>query len=356
MEIIAQLEKIVAAEKIEVDREVLFAVARSSDGSLRDAESILDQLVSFSKDKVSLKDVISVLGLIEQEVLFEITDKIIQKDALAALTLLNEIIDEGKDTAMFLSNLIEHFRNLMVAKIAKADSKLIDLPQEICERLLKQAHEFTLEEIFSAFNIMVNTQEVSKRLDSARIPLEISLVKLTHDKKSAHLNPPSEKNIHGDKGPALENKPAPKHTEHIPENLNEARPEKHEIKKDDAPAQNIHSAQSISLDAVKDAWQNIITSLGSIKISAATYLNEGMPVGIERNILTVAFPKDYSLHKESLERKENKTIIEKTISELFNTNLRVNFTLSKEDAPKLENEDGFLRSALQMFKGRVIKS
>ena len=85
MEMITQLERIVTQEKIGVDKEVLLAIAKASDGSLRDAESLLDQLISFSKDKISLKDVISILGIVEQEALFEITDKIIQKDALAAL-------------------------------------------------------------------------------------------------------------------------------------------------------------------------------------------------------------------------------------------------------------------------------
>ena len=178
MEIIAQLEKIVKAENIDIDKEVFFAIAKSSDGSLRDAESILDQLASFSKDKVSLKDVISVLGLIEQEALFEITDKIIEKDAPGALELLNNIIDQGKDISVFLANLIEHLRNLMIAKIAQADSKLIDLPQETCEKLVRQSQALSLEEIFSFFNIMVSTQEMAKRMESLRIPLEISLVKL----------------------------------------------------------------------------------------------------------------------------------------------------------------------------------
>ena len=99
-----------------MDKEVLAAVARSSDGSLRDAESVLDQLVSFSKGKISLKDAISVLGMVEQDVLFSLTDKIIQKDPAGALKLFNDIIDDGKDPGVFLVNLIEHFRNLMVAK------------------------------------------------------------------------------------------------------------------------------------------------------------------------------------------------------------------------------------------------
>lgn len=332
IEIIAQLEKIVAAENIDVEKEVLFAIAKSCDGSLRDAESVLDQLVSFSKDRISLKDVISVLGLVEQEVLFEIADKIIQKDPKAALVLLNNIIDQGKDSGMFLNNLIEHFRNLMIAKITRADSKLIDLPQEICERLLQQAQAFSLEEIFSVFNILVNTQEMSKRLESLRIPLEISLVRLAHDKRGSNLNLSQSKEIKVSK-PIIP----------LKEELNNSIP--------------VDPGSSVSLDNAKGAWQNIINELAGIKMSVATYLNEGSPMKIENNILTVSFPKDYSLHKESLDRQENKAIIEKTISGLFNTKIRVNFLLSDEASNKKEdNEDNpSLKSALDMFKGRVIK-
>ena len=168
IEIISQLEKIIREEKIAVDKEVLFAVAKSSDGSLRDAESVLDQLVSFSQGNVSLKDAISVLGMVEQDVLFALTDKIIQKDPQGALQLFNEIIDDGKDPGVFLTNLIEHFRNLMVAKVSKADPKLVDLPQEVCDRLLKQSQSLSLEEIFTVFNVLVTTQEMTKRLDSQR--------------------------------------------------------------------------------------------------------------------------------------------------------------------------------------------
>ena len=333
IEIIAQLEKIVTAEKIEIDKEVLFAIARASDGSLRDAESLLDQLISFSKDKISLKDVVSVLGIVEQEVLFAITDKIIQKNALAALGLFNQAIDEGKDISVFLNNLIEHFRNLMIAKITKADPKLIDLPQEICERLLQQAQNFSLDEIFSIFNTLVNTQEMSKRLESLRIPLEISLVKLAHDKRGANTNP-APKSVFN---PPTSHSPAP------------------EVHKDIDP-EPLPNSNSTTLDHIKGAWQNIINNLSQVKMSVATYLNEGSPVNLKNNILTVSFPKNYSLHKESLERKENKEIIEKVVAQIFNANVRVNFILSKEVVEKEESEDNpFIKSALDAFKARVIK-
>ncbi len=330
MEIVSQLDKIVKSEKISVDKEVLLAIAKTSDGALRDAESILDQLVSFSKEKISLKDVISILGLVEQEALFEITDKIIQKNPKKALSLLNRIIDDGKDVNVFLGNLIEHFRNLMIAKVTKGDAKLIDLPLDICERLLKQAQSLSLEEIFTVFNVLANTLEMAKRLDSLRIPLEVSLIRLSYDKKS-------------------------------PEAVVEIKKEKESPKEQDIREEEKHeespeSLMNISLDNVKSAWQNIIDSLSRVKISVATYLNEGEPFKLQGNLLTISFPKSHSLHKESLERKENREIIEKNLTEALNTPLRVSFILSAETKARSDDSgNSFIRSVMDTFGGRVIK-
>lgn len=340
MEIITQLEKIARAENINVDKEVLFAIARSSDGSLRDAESIFDQLVSFSKGKVSLEDVNSVFGLIAQDVLFDITDRIIKKDSKGALGLLNKIIDEGKDTAVFLTDLTEHFRNLMVAKVSYADPSLIDLPKDICDRLLTQAEVFALDEIFTAFNILVSTREMSKRLESARIALEIAIVKLAQDKRAAAPGQYVVKNIPQEKTQVLKEKPAV------------APPEKNNIAEADLDPQQ----QSISIEQIRQSWLVIIDSLSRVRMSLATYLNEGSPASLENNTLTVAFPKNYSLHKESLETRENLAILEKVISEVFqNVKLRINFTLTKEEASRDESDSPAIKNALKMFGGRVIK-
>ncbi|MGE5197665.1 MAG: DNA polymerase III subunit gamma/tau [Deltaproteobacteria bacterium] len=332
MDIIRQLEKIVAAENIKVDKDVLFAIAKSSDGSLRDAESILDQLVSFSKGQVSLQDVNSVFGLIEQDALFEITDTIVRKDSRSALILLNKIIDEGKDTGVFLANLIEHFRNLMVAKVSASDSDLIDLPQDMCERLLKQAEALGMDEIFIAFNTLVNARELSRRLESVRIPLEIALVKLTQGKKGTSVDM---------KPPAHDKKDSP--------------PAETPKKEDEHPS-GTGASGSVSLDEIKQGWHSIIEALGKIKMSVSTYLNEGSPIKLENNVLTIAFPRDYSLHKESLEAKDNRAIVEQAIAGLFpNVRLKLHFILTRESAVKSEPENPILKTALEMFGGRVVK-
>jgi DNA polymerase-3 subunit gamma/tau len=339
MEISSQLEKIVLAENISIDKEVIFTIAKSSDGSMRDAESVLDQLFSFSQGNISLKDVVSVLGLVEQEALFAITDTLIRKDPKAALNLLNNVIDGGKDTAVFLNNLIEHFRNLMVAKVTGADEKLIDLPADICERLVRQSEGFSLEEIVSAFNILANTQEMAKRLESMRIPLEINLVRLAHDKRGAAVSSAAV--------PAKEPQPAPKapmvkHAGPVPAEQSRIEP--------------IDPPQAISLDEIRGSWKNVIDDLGKIKMSVATYLNEGEPLNVQGELLTVALPKSCSLHKEELEKRENKALIEKILLEVVRVPVRTHFILSDEVKSNNSHEDSaFIRSALNVFNGRVIK-
>ena len=348
VEIMAQLEKIARAEHIVFDKEVLFAIARSSEGSLRDAESILDQLSSFSRDKISLEDINAIFGIIGQDVLFAVTDTIIKKDARAALSLLHRIIDEGKDTGVFLADLIEHFRNLMVAKVAPNETGLIDLPQDVSKHLSEQVRAFSLDEIMTAFNAFVNAREMSKRLESVRIPLEIALVKLTQDKKSAGVG--AHAVVHEPQPPqaAQPVKPAP--------GIKKIQPQENKAPDEgQAPPEPV-AQSSFSLEDIKQAWGRLVEMLAPVKMSVSSYLNEGEPVGIKHNMLTVAFPKDYSLHKEALETKENRGVIEAILADLFpGGRLRVNFILSQEAAQTKETTSPEIQTALQMFGGRVIK-
>jgi hypothetical protein len=187
---------------------------------------------------------------------------------------------------------------------------------------------------------------MQKRIDSLRIPLEISLVKLSHDKKGEALN--IDKTVPNFKSetPKLSIKAEPLNKK------SEAEHKSQDSIKDSAQK----DVSLISIEDIKEKWQEAIEGLGKIKISVSTYLTEGLPLKVEQNMLTVSFPKDYSLHKESLERKENKALIEKTFSDFFNKHIRVNFILSKEDSRKEEIADNsFLNSALNAFRGRVIR-
>jgi len=350
MEIISQLEKIAAAEKIIIDKDVLSAIARSSDGALRDAESVLDQLVSFSGGKVVLKDVISVLGLVEQEALFEITDRIIRRDPKSALELLNSIIDDGKDIGVFLDNFIEHWRNLMVAKVSHADFRLVDLPQDTCDRLLEQAESFKLEEIFAGFNALVAAHEMSKRIDSLRIPLEIVLVKLSYDKdKPLPVSPLAAPKDKHESHPPAASKPSA-HSDN-PVKASEPKPISPAPEKNE-PGVPPARGSAVSFDEIKDAWPRVIEAISRVKMHVATYLGHGELAGVDGNVLTIALSGNY--YKESLENKENRNIIERMLGELLHAALKVKFSVS-QGAGSHKKDDHVIKSALDMFNGRVVK-
>ncbi len=401
LDIINQLKSITAQEKIKLEDEVLFTIARAADGSLRDAESILDQLTSFTKDKISITDVASLLGVLEQDMLFDVTDKIINKDARGVLDCLNTMLKQGKDSRIILGNIIEHFRNLIVAKISQADSYLIDLPTEKVKRLFTQSQHFSLEEIFSIFNILVNTQEMSKKMDSSIIPLEVNLVRLTQEKKMRAAATAAEPtDIHQAKteptNPVQEKKmkfsirtkepetpraktnavrPTPEKKSSIAttpdeskiQQDNQSQKEFSENHKSDLEENNPASAtgdipnenKAESCNEVKANWSNVIDNLGKVKMSVATLLSEGVPLKLENDILTVSLPDNYSLHKETLEKKENKSLIEKILSQFLKKNLRVKFIFSlsgpaAEKAGQKSNKDSFVHSAINAFNARLL--
>ncbi len=101
-DIVAKLQEIAREEKLDVEKDVFLYIAKASDGSMRDAESVLDQISSFFKGKIQLKGVIDTLGMIEQETLFQCADLIISRDTKSTIHLIDQILNSGKDTRQFL--------------------------------------------------------------------------------------------------------------------------------------------------------------------------------------------------------------------------------------------------------------
>ena len=359
LEIIGQLERIIGSEGGSVDREVLFAVARASDGALRDAESILDQLLSFSKEELSLEDVVSMLGTVQLSVLFDLTDAVLRQDVPGLLAQINDIIDRGKDPAVLLQDLIMHFRNLMVAKVAGNDPRLIDLPEELCVRLVEQAAGFSLEELFSAFTVLLETQDMARRMESLRIPLEINLVRLCRQrgivpKPSAQAE---------EKKPHAPAKHEPVRLSHSKPYISKSSPAQPKSPPQppaeppaDPPVDPPPSASGgVSFDEVKNGWDNFIAEVGKARMSMATYLKEGTLEAKEGNVLTVSFPRDLSFHKEALEKKDTKSLLEKHLLERFGTGMRLSFRLTDQDrGPREDVKNPTVRSALDLFKGRMV--
>jgi len=351
IQIIQQLKKIVLSEKLNVAEDVFLAIAKASDGSLRDAESMLDELVSFTSGNIHLKDVNSILGVVEQEYLFELADKIIKKDTIGVLQFLDELIDQGKDLNQLLLNLIEHYRNLMITRVTNLNhEKLLDLPQEVCQSIAKQSQGISLESILTGFTALLNAQEMSRRIDNLRIPLEIALVKLSAQGKTPEsvVHIPAKK---VEAGPPLK-----EHKAHAQESNTAT------AKVDAAPAQHskMHIEElTLALEKIKELWPQFIEKITRVKVSAAHYLEEGKPAKTVGSVLTIGFPKRASFHREALERKENHLLLEKLWTEILGQDIKINFILTNDEPepqkPSDDSADPLLKSALDTFKGRIVR-
>lgn len=344
VKIIEKLEKIAQEEKMNVDKDAFFAIAKAASGSMRDAESILDQISAFSTKKIKFSDVADVLGIVEEDYLFEIANMISKKDAVAAIKLIDRLINEGKNTSTFISGLIEHFRNLMIARVGgKSLESLLDLPPELKEKVLKQSQEFSIAQIINIIETFVTTQEISRKIDSLHIPLEMAIAKLAaKDSGVEYIEKKIEAKKPIDKNPKISNvkESSLKTSSEIPE------------KKENPPQEKV---LNISLEEIKNIWASLIENIGKIKMSIATFLQEGSLLRIDSDTLIIGLLKESSLHKELLEQDNNKKMIESYLKQLTTKDIKIKFETIQDTPEHHDSEhEPFIKSAMDTFKGKLI--
>jgi len=365
--IIEKLKDICRQEKISVGEDVLFAIAKASDGSLRDAESILDQLISFSQKDVTLSDVVLVLGVIEQQAFLDFVDNFIAGEAGRAVELIADVAARGKDLNYFLEGLLEHYRNLMVIKIAKSEAEsLVDLPKDVLIKVVEQARQLTITDILVSINQIFAAQDMSKKLNSPRIPLEILAVKLASMGQKKPLAEPMDMEETEPKKAPLEQK-KPSYAE-IKKPFSILKEEKGVADSSltsfsrEVPVSTPANTPACTLEDVKSKWDVLISNLSSVKMSVATYLRQATPMKLERGILTVGFPKEAVFFKEAMIDRDNLRVLSSGLDALLKGILKIEFVISENlNSPAMETiettieKNPFLKSTLDLFQGKVVK-
>jgi len=371
-DIIAKLREVSKAEKLDIDEDAFLYIGKASDGSMRDAESILDQIASFSKGKVHLKDVVESLGMIDQETLFRSAELIINKDTKAGIHLADEILNSGKDARQFLLELLEYFRNIMIVKSGIESDEIICLPRESINRIKKQAGLLSQGDIFYILSAISNGLKMIKQLLPERIVFELSMIKLTSRESIVSIEEILSK-LHAPSSPSAaaqaqrpisnravqEEKPSFKKALPIVEN--NKKPEAVNYTQD-KPAQS-----AIDISRVKDAWPILVKAMAVKKMSISSYLAEGEPDIVKGNTVVIGFPKELNFHREVLEEKQNKEAIEQALSQIMDVSVKMSFVATdrkpKNTAPdKNEIGEGLkikepgINSALNIFGGRIFKT
>ncbi|MDP8225207.1 MAG: DNA polymerase III subunit gamma/tau [Candidatus Lernaella stagnicola] len=186
-EIAAYLKRLMKAEKAKVSDDVLMLVARKAAGSVRDGLSYMDQVLSYGPDR-PLTEIANVLGVVDRQALLDISAAVLAVDPVAVLDVLERLGTSNWDVKDFLSDLLEHFRNLVAAKLARHPEGLIDAGEAEITALREQVKDAAIETLEHLFNLLAEAEELILRSGQPRLVLEMTLVRLAQGAKVTSLN------------------------------------------------------------------------------------------------------------------------------------------------------------------------
>jgi len=174
--VLRQQDETVAADPAELDT-ILYLIARSAEGGLRDALFSLDQMLAFCSGRLTLAEVKEVLGAIEYDQVDRYVRALIQNDLPVILDVIESLTTQGREIALFLKECMQHLRNLAVVKVSAAQAELLDLPEEYSRQLLETAAMTTLEQILYITDQFWETEYRMRMSPMARLVFELASIK-----------------------------------------------------------------------------------------------------------------------------------------------------------------------------------
>ncbi|MBT2681107.1 DNA polymerase III subunit gamma/tau [Bacillus sp. ISL-35] len=298
--IVGRMKQIVEESGVDCDDTALQIIARAAEGGMRDALSLLDQAISFSQDRVTIEDALTVTGTVSQNFLNQLARAIYEKNAAAGLEALDELLLQGKDPARFIEDMIFFYRDMLLYKAAPALEEAMErvmLDQDFQEL----ANQIDSEQIYELIEVLNKAQQEMRWTNHPRIFLEVAIVKLCQldaqvQTSNVQVEPLLKRieqleeklaNFQQNPGAAVSEPAAAKKA---------PRPNRKGFQ---APAGKINetlkSATKSNLQAIKGRWGDLLEMLAAKQMrSQAALLNEAEPVAASDEAVVIKFK--YEIH------------------------------------------------------------
>jgi DNA polymerase III subunit gamma/tau len=339
------LQHIAGKEDVTIDAAALYAIARGADGGMRDAESALDQLISFCGEKIVEADVLSMFGLTSQSQLLSLSGALLKGEVQTVLADFNELAKHGKDLGKFLGDLLQHLRNLLVFQISKGDTRLLEVSESENATLAEQAALVTTDGLTRMMEVLTQTETGLRDAASKRIFIEVALIKAIEARNAVSIDSVLKRlnELRGDAG-------SPSRTP-VPARSPVAAAER-------APgvSPGSHAAHSRAADAsqptrqdaggtlpasdvdVQSLWPNLLEAIGRASPFARSYFIEAHPVSFVKNVFTIGFDPEFAEHIAMVDNAKNHALIATKLAELGHPGAQVKII-------KAERPDNFATSA-----------
>ena len=346
-ELVRVLRWVADGEEIEVPDAALALVARAARGAFRDAVSTLDQLAAATGKKITVQDVLQLLGAVEEEALFRLCDLIVDRDTAGALTFIEELSEQGQDLGRLVTDLLEHLRHVLLVQHMGHVPDSLPVTDEVRERLHEQANQLGEATVLRLCDLLAVAVEDMRQGADPRLPLELALVKVTRpaadlsrEATAYRLEQLEERGSSG-----LAPGPGP-----------EARPE---LTPAEAPPPS-REPPSVDLEQLREAWQRaVLPAVEEKSIPTASVLREAHPAGLAGDTLTLEFPRNAAFHRQLAEEPKNATLLADALYEVTGRRLAVAFEVGENggDEPAEEEpagEDDLVSLIKETFDAREV--
>jgi len=364
-----RLKLVVSTEGIEIPNETLLLIAQEADGGLRDALSLLDQLVATFGTEIKHEEAIKILGLLDRPLLISALQAIFKRDPKCCIEILNEASEKGVSPKRFAEDLLKTLRNALVIKACGKDV-VSDLSYEEKNELERIAGNQSVEGLEALFSIMLEGAEDVQRSFYPRMALEAALVKLS----LVHVTVPLDdilKKIEtlyrkiGGGNPSRHQAEEPQKKES--KGLYE--PKSHSYGSD-PEGKPVESEESGEEPVKNPGVGGFIRFVKSKKPITAMHLEQADRIDVENSTIKIEF-STHSIHSDYLLRKESQEALKRLSNEFFSRDLRVrvevkssltseaNHKSIKEQNAKNREEiqkDPIVQDALEIFGGRIVKT
>jgi DNA polymerase III subunit gamma/tau len=401
MEVVGVLGNIARQEGIEVAEASLTVIARAASGSFRDAIGILDQLSTYSGGAITLQQTLDMLGLVQQDLLFEVVDLVHERDTQGALLFVERLSQGATDYAQFIKDLLGHLRDVYVLKHTGEVPSSIAMTEDQQLVLRSQASRVSTAETVAFIDLLGEALRSVRQGSDARLELELVLIKMT----AAHtMQAPSGSARWGDAGAAVAPRPTTKppipagakppaatrpattrpatppaeagwldmptdidfagesENDAVPPDLSGATPPGSPPAAEAASPAGGHGMPA-DIEHLRRGWPSVLEAVRKRQIGLFAVLSEGRPESIDGGTLVVKFPAGYKFQADMVSRGENPQVISEALREITDRPLKVVARVAvqealepepQEEGARILTRDELLVRLKQEFDARVI--
>jgi DNA polymerase-3 subunit gamma/tau len=328
------LTLIAGLEKVTIHPAALYAIARGAEGALRDAESTLDQLISFCGDKIEEADVLSMFGLTAQSQLLALSSAVLTGEVENALRLLNDLANHGKDLGRLLTDLLSHFRNLLIFQVSRGDLSMLEVSEAEAAALAEQSKMAAAPGLTRILEVLTDAEMRLRNAASKKILIEVALLKAIEARNALSLDSVLKQLQDLRQGKRSESAPSKPSATPAPAPAPAAETVSKPVS---APAPGRErpaapAAQQPTGD-LQELWARVLEAVGRASPFTRSYLLEAHPVSLQRSVFTIGFDPEFEDHIGLVDNARNHALLQTKLAELGHAGLQFKFIKAEAPAP-----------------------